>query len=208
MEQNTILKLPDLYEQIENNAPPAMGIPREAFLYGARTSRAKVIMHMNKVDQATSMPFDSPQWVVDYLHEHMEDIEGLIEVGCGSSSKGHRIIYNILKISMTDETGIPHGNAYSLCLNIEIGPDVYFVNGSFYEEGITGERDNTIFALYRRDHPDLENPFDGWSRDPYDENFSKGFLMNRSEEKQFDEFFPDHPLSVARTLVKYITENN
>ena len=93
-------------------------------------------------------------------------------------------------------------------LNIKIDDDIHFINSSFVERGMTGARDNTVYMMYLQKYPDLENPFDGWASDPYDPEYTEGFLMNISEEPQFDELFPDHPLSKARKLVEYILENN
>lgn len=45
-------------------------------------------------------------------------------------------------------------------------------------------------------------------RDPYDENYKEGFLMNVSEDESMDEQFPDHPLSMLRKYVKWVIENN
>lgn len=83
-----------------------------------------------------------------------------------------------------------------------------FVNGFFEEYGTTGIRESNVFAMYRKDHPDEEDPFKGWSRDPYDASFTKGFLRNLSEHQQFDRFCPGHPLSLARAYVDYIINNN
>lgn len=91
------------------------------------------------------------------------------------------------------------GNEYSLNANI---------NASFAEEGITGMRDTMVYELFSRENPNRENPFDGWSCDPYDSSYEKGFLMNVSEKPEFDSFFPDHPLTKARDLVRYIIDNN
>ena len=32
--------------------------------------------------------------------------------------------------------------------------------------------------------------------------------MNRSEIAEFDSMFPEHPLSLTRQLVRYVTDNN
>ena len=45
-----------------------------------------------------------------------------------------------------------------------------------------------------------------WFADPYDSDFKHHFLKNKSEDEQFDEFFPEHPLSQARLLIKQIIE--
>ena len=54
------------------------------------------------------------------------------------------------------------------------------------------------------DNPDNKNS--KWWFDPYDKDYKHPFLMNLSEKEEYDELFPDHPLSQCRKFVKYITE--
>lgn len=45
-------------------------------------------------------------------------------------------------------------------------------------------------------------------KDPYDETYTKGFLMNAAEDEIFDEHFPDNPLTVLRHYIKWVITNN
>jgi hypothetical protein len=45
-------------------------------------------------------------------------------------------------------------------------------------------------------------------KDPYDEKFDRGILMNLSEKREYDYSFPNHPLSEMRRLIDYIIDNN
>ena len=49
---------------------------------------------------------------------------------------------------------------------------------------------------------------DGWFKDPYDNSFKKGLLMNLSEKPEYDAMFPNHPLSILRNIIKFLIENN
>ena len=49
---------------------------------------------------------------------------------------------------------------------------------------------------------------DEWFKDPYNENYKNGLLMNMSEKSEYDVMFPQHPLSEARSLIEFILENN
>jgi hypothetical protein len=82
---------------------------------------------------------------------------------------------------------------------------MYNVTGFFSEQGITGKRDTVVYELARRDGI-VKSGFEGWAFDPYDNSFSRGFLMNLSENKQFDEMFPLHPLSETRKFIKNLLE--
>ena len=47
-----------------------------------------------------------------------------------------------------------------------------------------------------------------WMEDPYNKEFKKGVLMNKSEAKSFDKLFPNHPLTKCRELLEFIKDNN
>jgi len=49
-----------------------------------------------------------------------------------------------------------------------------------------------------------ENGYSNWFSDPYDSNFKGGLLMNKSEQDNYDNEFPNHPLTQARKLIKQI----
>ena len=66
--------------------------------------------------------------------------------------------------------------------------------------GTTGIRESNVFAMYQKEHPNLADPFEWWSCDPYEPTFKKGFLRNLSEHQQFDRFCPGHPLSHKRKI--------
>ena len=82
------------------------------------------------------------------------------------------------------------------------------VQGFFEENGATGVRDSTVYEMCRRDGTvgDAEDPFRDWAKDPYDPEYTKGALMNLSEQEKYDEMFPDFPLSMCRELVRSILE--
>ena len=101
------------------------------------------------------------------------------------------------------------GMSYILNINVKMDKSIQFINGSFSEEGMTGMRDSVCFAMFRQSNSsESEDLLDGWFRDPYDSNYTKGLRMNFSEQEGLDEKFPWHPLSELRRLVKYIIENN
>lgn len=62
-----------------------------------------------------------------------------------------------------------------------------FINASFVEEGTTGIRDNVVFSLLR-DSGEVDTDMNGWQVDPYDKEYTVGFLMNLSERSCYDNF--------------------
>lgn len=153
----------------------------------------------------------------EYTKEQLEEILKLaleIEVNTGTCEHGGRFIYYLMKYRKGIDA-IPKKVGYQLNFNFEIGDQIYFISGSFEEEGITGQRDSMGIMLYIKAKEQAGQPADmgdimehDWFCDPYDPEFKKGFLMNRSEIPGLDSTFQAHPLSVARELVKYVTEHN
>jgi len=79
------------------------------------------------------------------------------------------------------------------------------VTGFFTEQGITGKRDTAVYELARKEGK-IKSGLDEWAFDPYDSNYTKGFLLNLSENRQFDEIFPLHPLTEARNFIKNLLD--
>lgn len=71
------------------------------------------------------------------------------------------------------------------------------------EVGTTGIRDALVLnkMLMNGEVTVGEDHLENWFEDPYNPNFKKGTLMNKSEQEKYDSEFPDHPLSVARKAV-------
>jgi hypothetical protein len=81
------------------------------------------------------------------------------------------------------------------------------VKGQFEERGETGKRETMIYEVAQKKDL-IKSISEGWSCDPYDKNFTRGVLMNLSEQREYDSYFFTHPLTEMRRLIKYIIENN
>ncbi|HEX7870705.1 MAG TPA: hypothetical protein VF455_11400 [Chryseobacterium sp.] len=71
------------------------------------------------------------------------------------------------------------------------------------EVGTTGIRDTVILnqMLMSGEVTVDEKGLENWFEDPYNSNFKKGTLMNKSEQEKYDAEFPGHPLSIARKAI-------
>ena len=149
-----------------------------------------------------AMNFDNKQELIDGIHSIMSDKQGLICVTNGTTNNGHKFIYSIIK---TIEDPII-GACYFLRMNIQYDKKIYELEGEFTEQGTTGVRDAIISQMLMNENIiTLEDgKLKGWFKDPYDDSYKKGILMNLSEEEKYDQLFPDHPLSQARELINYI----
>lgn len=201
------LQIPKEYKRIKAKAPD-LGFPsKDTEMYGFNNGNYSALIIKAIVPEKVSMPFNDTQVIIDDWHENMPENVGLIEVNNGLTQKGNPYVYFIMKHSVLED-GFPCGNEYTMNINVKIDDTIFFINSSFKEEGTTGVRDSAVYATYRRENPKLSNPMEGWSKDPYDPNFKKGFLMNLSEIKELDATFPEHPLSKAREFVRFVIENN
>ena len=176
--------------------------------FGMATDCASAFMVCFEVSEEAAMPFDNPEPLINSLHKYMRDDEGIIEVASTVAKSGKKVAYDIIKHNMKDDNGFSLGTEYTLNLNIKINGKIMLINGSFVEEGMTGIRDTAVYEMFRRENPNIENSFDGWMRDPYDETYKNGYLMNMSEKAEYDIQFPKHPLSELRRYVEYIVNHN
>lgn len=112
---------------------------------------------------------------------------------------GNPFIYSIVKTKAE-----PSGVQFGLTLDIGVGSAALHVQGFFDEKGTTGLRAAMVYELMRRENK-VGPAMEGWSKDPYDEKHTRGFLANLSEREEFDAMFPEDPLSMARAFVACLT---
>ncbi|MGE8553749.1 MAG: hypothetical protein ACN6OB_07405 [Chryseobacterium jejuense] len=110
-------------------------------------------------------------------------------------------VKTIIKIPQ-EETGM----AYIASITIPFENCSYVVKIQTDEIGITGMRDALILdRLHKVGEVEIdEENMKNWFEDPYDPDFKQGTLMNKSEQEKYDHEFPEHPLSIARSLIKSI----
>ena len=198
--------LPQKYEKIKK-APENIVIPTDATAYGMTNDNTEAFLFLFQIPGNGPLDYDNSEGLIESLHNSMEDNSGLIEVKAGNTKSGCKYIYQILKHSTASNDDMPKGNTYTFNLSILNGNTTWYMEGRFIEKGITGVRDNTIFANMKIEGL-IGSDFEGWSVDPYDPDFKKGFLMNLSEQDKYDDMFQAHPLSEARRLIMFITEMN
>jgi hypothetical protein len=73
------------------------------------------------------------------------------------------------------------------------------------ERGVTGVRDAVLFDEKLRSGEVHLNPDDGditgWMKDPYDVTRTSGLARNLADDDEYDQRFPDHPLTRARSFM-------
>lgn len=189
------LLIPNVYQQVESMPEDPVGsVPLMA---DTGSSTAFVLLYLMPMEHA--MPFGKPRAVIDGIHEALGDDQGLVEVTGGETPSGNPYLLSIVKT----KTGRP-GVQYGLTMDVGVGGASVHVQGVFDEKGVTGVRAAAVFATLRN-KGEVGPEMQGWSSDPYDGSYKRGFLKNISEGEEFDEMFPEDPLSMARAFARCVT---
>ncbi|WP_250254524.1 hypothetical protein [Chryseobacterium sp. Marseille-Q3244] len=98
------------------------------------------------------------------------------------------------------------GMIYIASITIPFENCSYVIKIQADEIGITGMRDALILdRLHKAGEVEIdEENMKNWFGDPYDPEFKQGTLMNQSELEKYDHEFPEHPLSITRSLLRSI----
>lgn len=112
-------------------------------------------------------------------------------------------VKTIFKVSQEE-----YGMVYIASLTIPFEDYSFVVKIQAVESGMTGLRDSVILnKLMESGEVLFENEeIKNWFSDPYDSDFKQGVLMNKSEDEKYDNEFPDHPLTISRSMINKISK--
>lgn len=177
--------------------------PEGCVSYGKQTDNALCMVSIYPIDPEDAMDFNDKKALIDGIHHTLAENQALIEVENGRRTSGFPYIYSIVKTYNGEEEGV----GYTLVLDFPIpaSKTVVRVRGFFQEYGITGVRDATVFAHLSQEDKDFSE--DTWFFDPYVPDNQASYKMNLSEKAEYDDLFPDHPLSQCRMLIRHYKEN-
>ena len=167
--------------------------PEESVPFMCQTENSLCFAMLFPVDEAQSLPKEKSEFL-DKVRKGLEANQGIIQVEAEK-----KYAYSIVKTSR--EAG---GIVYSLNYQRYIKNKIINVQGMFEESGMMGYRDAVVYdRCVQEGIVGSENDrFKGWTKDPYDENYKQGALMNLSEKEEYDEMFLKSPLSMCRELVR------
>ena len=194
---NAVVKMPTDYQLVKNMPED----PNCCLNYVKQTSNSTNFVQLFPIARQSAMGFCDEPALIDNIHKSLSENQALIEVGSGKKGGNYHYIYSIIKNKKE-----PSGVQYFMLLDVLYGEAVLRVKAFFDEHGMTGGRDTTVFEIMLREGivSFKGGEVCGWTRDPYDLDYSRKYLMNLSEEKRFDQFFPEHPLSQCRALLQHI----
>lgn len=205
---------PKNYGNLNGKLPKEIPKPNKGC--GIHTDMCQGLILSWIVDSEQAMDYDDIEATIALTRRYLTEDSGIVECKNGVTAKGYKYVYNIQKMRRFEE-GMPVPEvSYTLNFNVNIADTDYFINGNYVEVGTTGIRDSLGFAIFqsavKQQYPDKELSSEDimqlYFRDPYDENYKTGFLMNASEKAVLDEKFPNHPLSMLRKYVHWVIENN
>lgn len=195
--------LPEGYERMKYKNPlkdAAKSIANADAAYRKTVGTSDDLIMFFKTTPDKAMNPDDLQGLIDGIHRHMSDSQGIIEAKAGETKRGYRYIYSIVKNLLSEQFG---GVRYFLRLNLFDDKEIIEVQADFTEIGITGEREAICLDLAKR--AGLADVFaDGykdWAKDPYDPEYTRGVRKNLAEKEGLDGMFPENPLSQAHEFL-------
>lgn len=193
----SLLNLPLEYKVLEKFPED----PMYSVNYGKNTSNCVSFIQSHPMSARRTMDYYNVQKIINGIHQSLGDNQALIEVKAGKTNHNRQYVYSIVKTK--DE---PSGVQYFMLMHVAYEDIAINVNGHFIEAGMTGMRDTMIWELARREGLASSTDNSKWMFDPYDKTLKRPYLMNLSEKEEYDEMFPDHPLSQCRKFVKLTIE--
>ena len=188
-----LLDIPTYFEQIE----ALLEDPPDATVFVTSSPYAQCFIIGYEIEAQQMIPTDQDS-LIGGIRQFLTENQGIIE--CEANGE---VAYSIVKTLKK-----PRGVQYTLTFQKIVGEKIVFIQGSFEEDGTTGVRDSMVYAFMSQagEIGTKDNPLEGWSFDPYDENIHTGALMNQSENRRFDSKFPGSPLMICRELLGCLLE--
>lgn len=193
----SLLDLPKEYN-VFKKTPAA---PMYSVNYGKKTSSCVSFMQSFPISAKHTMDYYNIQKIISEIHQSLGDNQALIEVRAGKTKNNRQYVNSIVKTK-----GEPSGVQYYMLMHIAYESVAINVNGHFIETGMTGLRDTTIWELACRKGIVSSTNNSKWCFDPYDKTLKRPYLMNLSETEEYDEMFPDHPLSQCRKFIQIVIQ--
>lgn len=189
--RNHTIQIPVYYQKVDSLPDD----PEESIPFMIQTENASCFVLAFPIPLTKAMPQDK-EVVISSIRSFMGANQGLIQVEADDDK-----VYSIVK-TLKQEGGVQ----YTLTCHKYFQDCALCIQGFFDEIGTTGLRDTIVYEMCRRNNlvGTEDEPFKGWTCDPYDASIREGALMNLSEQEIYDDKFPDFPLSMCRELVRML----
>jgi len=118
---------------------------------------------------------------------------------------GSLVIRQIIKVPQQ-----PHGMLYLGTLTLPFRDFSYVIKIQCMEDGTTGVREAVVLdeklAAGEVKLDEKNGTISGWMQDPYDSSIRDVFARNKSEAMEYDQRFPEHPLSRLRRAMRRVQQ--
>ena len=192
------IKLPRIYKKLASSIED----PIDSECFGARTNDYAVIVMTFPADKQFAMPYDDLQTVIDSIRGNLSKEQAIVEVKGGVTDDNKKYAYSLVK-NVTDATGVN----YIAMIHIDEENTTSFIQIQAGSPSNSNVREKEIFEKLKKDGV-IKDRKEGWAADPYDSNYKNDTLKNLSDNEEYDELYPDSPLSKIRELINFIIENN
>lgn len=176
--------------------------PAGSITFMAQNEHAGIMLQVYMVGVEEAMDYDNVEHLIHSIHNTVREDQALVEVDNGLTASRRKFIYSIVKTKL-EEGGVQ----YTVLIHIDNDDEALSILIFLSEMGITGQRDAAVFEWATRQGIVSINDRSKWMVDRYVPDLKRGYLMNLSEYEDFDEAFPEHPLSRGRKIIKIITES-
>ena len=194
---NEILYLPEGFERAESQG--ARGDEQSFFIDNMNT-RGEIGIY--PIDEFDALPIYDMTGLREMVRDELEADQGLVEAERGETAEGLDYVYIIVKKGSPDTY-----TEYTLIMQIFYSRFALNIHGFFDEAGVSGIREKYVYERLLEEGV-INDDGEGWQRDPYDSGIEEGYLMDLSEDRRYDEDFPLHPLSVIRSFINDVKNEN
>lgn len=155
------------------------------------------VVSVRPLREEEQMPRD-PQALVNGVYHYLPGNIAVLDIVSATLENGTDYLYVLQK-----QQAEPAGVDYTFTAQF-FEDTIWEVQGWFAAAGVSGQRDAVLFEYFQRlkaeGKIDDETP---WLHDPFNPN-NEGFAAHWGEQENFDESFPDHPLSRARETLRVL----
>jgi hypothetical protein len=161
----------------------------------------QLVLHSIGFDEALYTRLSDEVLVREYYRDNFAE-QGIGIVQCDLVTvSGQRAVKTIGKKIVQGQPALYIGS-----LAIPMSDRSFVLSLYSQEDGITGMRDTVIFSKLSTERGDLVPDPDsgmmtGWVQDPYFPEYNGPCLRNLSESAEYDNQFPDHPLTKVRERI-------
>lgn len=180
------------------------GSNREQIDWLCRDFPAK--LSINYFEMAPDIPagLDNIVPIIDFYREMVVRYNGgLIKVETAKIDN-YQYLETIIKIPTQQ------GLYYTGSLTFPFKNCSYVIKIQATESGMSGVRESVILDKMLSQgvvQVDEAEGVIGWGQDPYLKDFKQGNLMNLAEKEEYDNDFPEHPLTLVRVKLREIKES-